>query len=326
MTSMNTQMGTITTTTYGTNQTVTKFFEFDSEAIKPERGRVESKALRSGRRVQGADRHMPYEKGAAGTIVMPVMSKGFGFWLVHLLGTVATTGPTDSNYTHTGTVGSLLGDHFTLQVNRPFAPSGTNQAFTFAGCKVASWEFDCDAEGLLMASLTLDAQNTVTNVALASASYPASMVPLSFVGGTVTIAAVQYSIKSIKVKGDNKLKVDRFYIQASGLKNEPLEADFRDYSFEVNLDFSDLTHYNVFASATAAGNLAAIIATFDGPFAHAGATLPELKITIPNARFDQFDSNVAGPDPLMQKLTGICTDDYTNSPVTIAYRTTDVTP
>lgn len=68
------------------------------------------------------------------------LSVGFGFWLKHMLGTVATGTTSDSVTPHTGTIGSLLGDCFTFQVNRYDAVSAANRAFTWEGGKIASWE------------------------------------------------------------------------------------------------------------------------------------------------------------------------------------------
>jgi hypothetical protein len=97
----------------------------------------------------------------------------------------------------------------------------------------------------------------------------------------------------------------------------------RTIEWSATADFSDLTQYNRFASATRAGALAAIVATFDGPVAHGGSTLPRLEVTIPAARFDAVDVNVSGPEALKQDISGVGLFDGTNSAVTVTYRTTD---
>ena len=326
MSTMLTQLGLVDESTYGTPVVVTRFLEFTSESIKLDQGRVQSTGLRTGQRTPRSDRFQPYRKGAAGNIVLDVPTKGFGFFLKHMLGTVATAGPTDSNFTHTGTEGSLLGDFFTTQFNRPFNPSGTTQAFTYEGCKIPSWELSCDLDGVLVATIDVDAEDENTTTGLATAVYATSFNVFTWAQGSMTIAAAAAEIKNFKVSGNNGLNTDRRYLRASTLKKEPVESTMREYAWEAVMDFSDLTQYNRFRDALATNTTAAIVATFSGPVAHAGATLPSLTITIPAARFDVADINIGGPEELMISLSGVALSNGTNSPVTIAYVTTDATP
>ncbi len=323
MTTLNTQLGIVDETTYGTPVTVTRFYEYTSESIQLQTGRVESPALRTGTRVLRSDRFEPYRMGAAGRLQLDVPTKGFGLMLKHMMGTAAIGSVTDANQTQTFTVGSLLGDFFTLQVTRPFNPAGTVQAFTYHGCKVTDWTLSCDLDGFLMADIGIDAEDEDTSTALATASYPADFRCFSFVGAAATIGGSAIELKNFSISGDNALDTDRRYLRASALKKEPVENGMRSYEWSATADFSDLTQYNRFASATRAGALAAIVATFDGPVAHGGTTLPRLEITIPAARFDAVDVNVSGPAALMQDMSGVALFDGTNSPVTITYRTTD---
>src|SRR5262245_44317276 len=121
MGAMDHQLGVKAESTYGTAVTVDRFFEYESESIEESYGRTEGDPLRVGSSAIRSDRSTPYFKGAAGQISLDVMTKGFGFWLPHLMGgSVVTSGPTDSKYTHTITEGTLVGKSFTCQVNRPF--------------------------------------------------------------------------------------------------------------------------------------------------------------------------------------------------------------
>ena len=326
MTTMNTQLGVVDESTYGTPVTVTRFFEFNGESVKLEQGRVESAGLRSGTRTMRADRFEPYRIGAAGDVVMDVPTKGFGFFLKHMLGTVATGTVVDGNYTHTGTEGSLLGDVFTMQINRPFNPAGTNQAFTYHGCKITGWELAADTDGVLVATLSVDAEDADTSTPLATASYPTDYRVFSFTGASLTIGGAAVEVKNFSVSCDNALNVERRYLRSTSLKKEPVEDGMRTYEWSCTADFSALTQYDRFRDAARATNLAAIVATFEGPVAHAGTTLPRLTVTIPAARFDAVDFNISGPEALMQEMSGIATFDGTNSPVTLAYRTTDALP
>lgn len=327
MTTMNSQLGVVDESTYGTPVTVTRFFEFNSLGFDPQHGRVESKGLRVGTRTQRADRFEPYAMGAKCPVEMDVPTKGFGWWLKHMLGGVATGTVSDANYTHTGTEASLLGDFFTMQGNFPLNPAGTSQAITLHGCKVESWELACDADGVLVATLDVDAEEYDTSTALASASYPSDYRIFSFAGASLTIGGSAVDVYDFSVSGNNTLDTDRRFLRGNPLKKEPVENGFRTYEWACSVDFESLTQFDRFRSATRAGALAAIVATFNGPIAHGGTTLPQLLVTIPAARFDSTGGPaISGPEALKLDLSGIATYDGTNSPVSIAYRSTDVTP
>lgn len=326
MTTMNTQLGVVDESTYGTPVTVTRFFEFNSFDFDGDYGRVESKGMRPSGRTQRSDRWEPYANGATATLGLDIPTKGFGFFLKHMQGAVGTAGPTDSNYVHTGTEGSLTGDFFTTQVNVPLHPAGTNQALTLHGCKISDWEIGCDAEGVLVGSLELDAEDYDTSTGLASASYPSDYRVFSWAGGALTIDAASVEVSNFKVSCSNELDVDRRYLRANPLKKEPIENGMRTYEWSCTADFVDLTQFNRVRSATRLGALGAIVATFDGPVVHAGATLPRFTVTIPAARFDTGTPSISGPEGIQLDLSGVATWDGTNSPVSLAYRTSDVTP
>lgn len=323
MTTLNTQLGIVDESTYGTPVVVTRFYEFNSESIQLQMGRVESAGLRTATRVLRSDRFEPYRIGAAGRVNLDVPTKGFGLLLKHMMGTAAIGTITDSNYTQTFTVGSLLGDFFTLQLARPFNPAGTVQPFTYHGCKVTDWTLSCDLDGFLTADVGIDAEDEDTSTGLATASYASDTRCFSFVGASATIASTSIELKNFSVSGNNALDTDRRYLRSSALKKEPVENGMRTYEWSATADFSSLDQYNRFNSATRAGAVAAIVATFDGPIAHGGTTVPRVEVTIPVARFDAVDVNVSGPEALMQDMSGVALFDGTNSPVTITYRTTD---
>lgn len=326
MSSLQTQLGMADESTYGTIVTPTKFFEFNSENVQAVRGRVESAGMRSGSRALRSDRFVPTDGGAAGPVAFEVLSKGFGIWLKHALGAIATSGPTDSMYTHTATVADLLGKFFTMQINRPFHPSGTNQPFTYSGGKIASFELANAVDGLLMFTPVYDFAAESTATGLASASYPATTQPLSWAGGVVSVGGSNLDVTDFKVTVDNGLKLDRHYLRGNTQKKEPVEAAWRQISWELTCDFVDLTQYNRFVSATAAGALAQIIGTWTGPVLGGVSTYPSLTCTMPACRFDGDTPNVSDPGPLSTKLKGKALFDGTNSPITLAYATADATP
>jgi len=327
------QVGVKKEVTWGTPVTPDRFFEFNSDQVKPMYGRVASRGMRAGTRVRRGDRQVPFIQGAGGTVEMDVLSKGFGFWLEHMLGgTVSTGAPADGKTTHTATIGDLIGKGFTYQSNHPFHPADTDQPFTYEGGKVKSWKISNQVGDALKLEMDLDFENVVTATALASASYPSGNVePLIFAGGVVTIGGVATDVTECEVSCDNHLfgtsdSDDRRYIRGNAQHREPVEGDWREIAWSLGLDFQDLTAYNRFAASSAAGAVATIVLTWTGNILIGAASLPTLQLTVQQASFDEFDSTVDGPAPLQQKVSGAGLFDGSTSAVTLAYGTADATP
>jgi hypothetical protein len=325
MGAMDHQLGVVDEVTYGTAVTVSRFFEYESENIQETYGRTEGDPLRVGSGFVRNDRFTPYPGGASGTIQMGVLTKGFGFWLKHMMGQVATTGPAETTvYTHTGSEASLVGDSFTCQVNRPFHPSGTNQAFTYSGGKVSKWTLSNSVEGNLLLDLDVDFQKYATDVALATASYPASMDPFSWVGGYVTIGGSNYDVTEFSLEVDNGLNVDRRQIRANALKKEPTSSR-RSGSFSLSADFDSLTNRNRAAADTRAGALAAVTGVWRGPTLLGSTIYPEFSVSIAAARFDEWSGATEGTDAIEQELSGAVRYDGSTSPVVVTYKSADTT-
>ncbi len=317
------QVGFADEGTYNTAVAVSRFYEFTKEGIEGKYERIESKALRSGTRVLRSDRFQVNPKGANGSIEFEVLNKGFGYFLKHMLGTVTTTGA--GPYTHTGTVSDLTGKFFTTQVGRTKVGTISPDPYTYSGGKVANWTIMNATDGILMLNLGLDfATETFTGsgaFALQAASYPATAELFTFTGGTIQIAGTSVEVNDVSFKGENGLSLDRYFIRSSAVKKEPIEKEMRKYMFDLTLDYLSTAQYARVASATAAGALATISATWTSP------TGSVLAVTAPAARFDNGTPNVESADLLNQKLGGMLLDPGTGaSPITIAYTTPDVTP
>lgn len=326
MGAMDHQLGVVDESVYGTPVTVTRFFEYESEGIEESYGRTESDPLRTGGfGVMRNDRFTPHFEGAAGAVQMSVMSKGFGFWLKHMLGAVATTGPAETVvYTHTGTLGDLLGDSFTCQVNRPFHPSGTNQPFTYEGGKIASWGLNNSVDGNLLLDLNMDFENVSTATGLATASYPTGMDNLTWAGGLISIGGTPYDVSEIGIEFDNGLKTDRRQIRQNTDKKEPTSSR-REGTFSIKADFDSLANRNRAAANTRAGALASLTAVWKGPTLLGSTLYPQLTVTIPQVRFDGWKGATEGTDAIEQDLSGVIRFDGSASAVTLAYQSADVT-
>jgi hypothetical protein len=317
------QVGFADESTYASAVTVTRFFEFDSEGIEETYGRTEGDPLRGGTGFRRNDRHTPYFSGAAGSLVLPVMTKGFGFFNRHLMGTNTTTGPTDSRYTHTATEGALLGDMFTCQVNRPFHPSGTNQAFTYAGGKVTQWTLSNSVDGNLMLDLALDFASVSTVTALATASYPTAMDNFTWAGGVVSVGGSAFDVTEFSLQCSPGYSTDRRQVRGNTAKKEPTTGR-REASFTLKADFDSMAQRDRAAAVVKATNNAALVATWTGPTLIAG-TFPEYVVSAPQIRFDAWKAAVDGPTGLEQELSGVVSWNGSASPITIDVKSADVT-
>lgn len=328
-----TVQGTVSTVTkFGGGGTVTRFFEFISESFKLDRKRVASNALTFNRLTKRADRFAPYGAGGVGDLMLEVTSKGFAYWLSGMLGTVAQTGPADTTaYTYTATQGALLGQSYAVQIGRPFSVSSVVQPFQYVGAKITAWSLDNAVDGILTLKLTFAFQNELVNVALAVPSYPSGTNELlTFAGGTITLAGTALAtVKSVSITCSNGLTAvaDRRFINAGGLPAEMIKNAWNDIQWSAQVEFVDMTAYNRYISATAAGTMAQLVATWTAPTLISGAstTFPSLTVTLPNARTDTETPNVTGPALLQQKIGGPALDTTNSSDdaITLVYVTGD---
>lgn len=328
MTALLSQFGIVDEVTYGTPVTVTRFYEVDGlPDIKPGIGRAQSTANRQGSRALVATKFVPYKTGATQQVSMPVPTKGFGLLLKHMLGSLSTGAASDSNYPHTATVGTLFGKMFTGQIGLPrTGTASTVDPKTGHGGKIVSWELSCDLDGLLMVTLDIDYEDVDTSTGLATASYPSASTVFAFNGAAITYGGSSINLSSFKCGMNNGLDVNRRFLNGTaGLKIEPLENALREITWSADAEFDSLTQYTRFVNTAAASTYGQIVATFTGPIAHAGATLPTLVITIPVARLDDHSISASGAETLKQSLSGIGMYDLTNSPITIVYTTSDAT-
>jgi hypothetical protein len=316
--------------TYGTAVNVNKFFEITKEDVKGNYARQQAAAL-SAAYVDRSDRYAVAHKGASGTVDIEVLSKGFGNWLRFLTGAVSTTGPTETSaYTHTGTINNLYGDAFTCQIGRATL-DGTVKPWVYEGGKVTDFSFTNQVDQTLTCAIGMDFETESSPDSPAGAYVLQTNVPvtgaevLAWQGGTITIAGAAVDISEFSVKCDNGLNVDRFYINSAASKKEPTQDGKRAITFSVKTPYADNGFWKKVASATNAGAVATLSATWTGLTLLGTTIYPSLKIDIPVARFDQGGPNVDGPGMIDQTFTGVGLYDGTNSAMTITYTSGDTT-
>jgi hypothetical protein len=151
-------------------------------------------------------------------------------------------------------------------------------------------------------------------VALAAASYPTGIKPLKFNHAAVTIGGASVNAKSLTIAGNNGLDDARRFLGNQRI-SEPLEANLREYSGTIELEFTDLTQYRRFVT----GSEAALVASFT-------SGTDSVTITT-NVRVDGSTPQVSGREILTQSLPFKCVASSNDaSAITVALVNSDATP
>lgn len=307
------QLGVKAETTWGTFVAPTRFYPLISESLTEEIDRLESEGIIAGQRVLRSEQWAAGNVDVGGDIQTELFQQGMGALLKACFGAVSTTG--SGPYTHTFTPGDLTDDHLSVQVGKPDV-AGTVQPFSFYGMKVSDWELSIDAGGLVKMTNSLIGKQLATSDALATASFgTGAATPFTFRHATASIAGGAANVKKFTIKGSNGLDGDRRFI-GSEYRAEPLEADLREYSGTVDLEFESLTQCNRFRNA----NEVALVSTIS-----AGAAA-SLTITM-NVRFDGSTPEVDGRGIVQLSAPYKCIGTSTDaSAITAVLVSNDTTP
>jgi len=315
------QLGISLETVFGTFVAPTEFLEFNSETLAKTIERIESAGVGRSTSLLRSDNWEPGKIEAGGTVELDVKTKGFNIILEQMFGasSIAQVGGGAVTYDHTHTIADLMGTMATWQIGK-VDTNGTIRPFSYIGCKVTEWELSNSIDEFLKLALTIDAKNETTSEALASSSYATGTQNLPFTGATITIGGSSYTIQNISIKGVNGTETDRYGI-GSDTKTEPVQEALREVTVEFELEFKDLTAYNLFIN----GAEAEIVARWQANTAIEDSLFPFLRVTLPACRFDGDTPQVDGTSRQMHTLRAKALNDGTNEPISVVYRTVDTT-
>jgi hypothetical protein len=241
------QIGMKPEASWGTYIAPDRFFEFDeAESLKANWRNLDTQGfgdvyLRSGR-------NRVWIAGASGTVPMPFMENGCGILLKHMLGAAAA--PTGSGpYTHvfTSSVAGLNTLSMTVQKGVPDT-GGTVRPFSFVGGVVTEWNIICEIDQNVRLSTVWDFKDVTTAEALATASYPATNSPFSFIDGTCEIDDVAVNITRCRLHGMNRFNVDRRSF--GNTKRRQIPNGAIGFDGEIRMEFESLDEYNKFLAGT----------------------------------------------------------------------------
>lgn len=253
-----------------------------------------------------------------------VGSRGFGQIFRQMLGT--TSGPTVVSgdlYRQIHTNGDLAGDSLTVQFGFPeTTATGAVRPITVNGAKITQWEFSQLRNELLKLRYTLDGWDEVTNIALASATYPTgsgatSNEPFRFnclsakIGGTASISSGLVSIadgveiaglRGVTSKGVQPLATDRFFSGGAGVKSEQLLSggEFQDFLTDLDVEYQSRAQlYDIMSAYTTVP----LELSWVGKIDIGSGTFNKLSIIYPQSKVPTSAIDITGPGALDNKTT-----------------------
>lgn len=202
--------------------------------------------------------------------------------LTHLLGTVATTGPVSTQYTHAITLASPPPTGLTLeQISGTSGGAGlTTMAEVFEGCKFASGKISITAGGLLMVESEVIAQTSSGLEAAGTPTYTTGgeRIRHNHMSG-LTLGAVAQAFNSLTIDIDRGLQ--RNHEVGSKFTSEPYEEQL-----EVTCELRAKWQIDDFDIAYLAGTQSDIVIPFLGTGDNA------LSITLHNCQVDDITREV----------------------------------
>lgn len=333
-------------TTVGTFATPARWLPHLKAEFHNKKKTVQSEALRGNRFLLGSRRGV-VSYTVDGSLELDVVDRQLGIFFQVALGCASplnTEIGSTGVYTQTHTTGPLEGLALSVQKGVPEIPSGTIQAFSYAGLKMLDWQLDVATDQIAKFTATLDGWAESTATSYTAATYlTGSSAPdiLTFaegaltLGGTVSTSAGITSVSGgsaptglvsgVTIKGVNKVDQGRFPL-GSTTKKEQVSNGFGEISGELEVEFANLSD---FYTAYVADTPTALQFTLTGPqVGTSGTNHSFVQVTLPAIRFEPDSTpNETGPEVIKVKVPFVALDDGLGDPVCqIQYQTVDTTP
>lgn len=322
---------------WGTGVTPNRTYEFNDESLKLDPTFLEPTGLRVGTKYKRASRVSISRKSVSGDVTLEHATKGMGLLWKHALASAAAPAQIESTaaYEQIHVPGDFRGKGLTVQVGRPEPATGTVRPFTYAGCKISTWELSVSDNAIPTLKVTVDGRSEATATALAAASYLSGSKVFSFanatlsLGGTVATAtgkttvtssvAVATVVTEVSVSGAAPMATDRFGIGNAGLKSEQLENDTPTITGSLTAEFSKAELYDVFTNNTTT----AMVLTLTGDEIE-DDNFETLEIILPAVKLKAAAPNVGGPDIVSMSTDFEAYSDETNPVIQVRIVSEDI--
>jgi len=215
---------------WGTAAAGAKIIDFTSESIKLAPDKKVQDSLIASKAAPAKDLMGLLAQGDTAFVLRPEYA---GFLFKAMLGgtdTVAAGSPVAGANTHTIPLADANGvlPSYTLIIDRKAAVK------KYAGCKVSSWSLDAKVGDYVKGSISwMGKDESVGSLAALS---PLALQAFKVVSATCTIGGTSYDVKSVSLKGDNKLE-DVGQTFTSGLYHlEPIHGQ-RELTVDVEMNY-----------------------------------------------------------------------------------------
>jgi putative ubiquitin-RnfH superfamily antitoxin RatB of RatAB toxin-antitoxin module len=323
------QFGIAPETVYGTYVAPTRFYEAKKASVTKVKNTATWDGLAAGRLVDRSDGRVVTTRAAKASIdELVVTAKDMGLLLNMIFGgtvaPVAQSAPTALLQTHA--LVDNFGKMFTAQSGVPTI-GGTVVAQSGLGCKVDEAEFSCGVDDLLTVKVDADAKDITEGQALAAASYAAGRRPFHFgqmgvkIGATVAGATAADGVRKVTCKIDRKMKLDQFYANAAGLKDQPVTNDKVEITGTITVDYKTAAQ---FADRFRDDTQFALVWEFTG--ANIATTFFDtFALDMPACFLDDGTPEVDGPDVVTTDFNYKAYVDLSvgTTPITCRYMSTD---
>lgn len=286
-------LGLAEESTYGTAVASAKYLELLDESLKLENPIIERPTLRQLMRFN----QVPGKRSIGGAFKIQMPLTGAEYLIDHALGvpqSLSGAGP----YVHTwNSAPAQMRTGLTLQVNRDAGNIGGNSSYQYSGCQISKLSLVQEPENFLEAEFEVVGKDEAL-ISVTSPSFPTFSGfhwASSGTGFSCTLNSVATAIKRWELSIENALADDRFNLGTRtrvGLGR----AGQRKISGSVELEYSALTQYNLFAAQT----------SFPLVFDYNISASNRLLITLPACYLKGNTPNVSDSGPIPLKLDFDC--------------------
>lgn len=299
---------------FGTAVTPDHFPEFTSEDFDWNPTFTKTAGMRVGRVVGAADRRVLTKVEPSGSLELEAYTKGMGILFEAALGSGTSTLITGTSYQQlfTPTTTDYL-PSYTVQVGVPPLGGGAASAQTYDGMVCSGFELTAGNTAIPSLKFNFVGQSVTTATAYTSPSYPATMEPFSFVGGSIRVGGSVTvptttalatggtsagNVQEVQFTWSNELDGNGWNLGSSGERTRKPALGERAGSGTLTVEYDSDILRDAYKNQTDL----ALVLTFATTTAISGANFPTLQFTIPNIRLDGEMPKPNGGDVITQTI------------------------
>jgi hypothetical protein len=296
---------------YGTAAAITVWTPLISSSLRRKVNRVPRPHLVSSNAAYRS--HFDKEDIVEGDLEMEMLYEGSGIWLKHLLGSLSTSGPAGSIYTHTYRIAADLPTGLTLEqaLGRPI--SGTRRSEIFEGIKLASGRIRINVGDVGRLSLSCIGETTQTMANISTTpTFSTNDVPLKFnQSGSLSFNSVTYAqVKSLEYTIENS--IDRRMMLGALTTKEPKRSGFVVAKLRAVLEYEDENLLNAHLADTQG----------DVAITFTGTSSRTFGFTLHNGFLTDYGNPIQGPGIIERTVEWTSESDGTDDGIAIVVANT----